>query len=106
MFVPSSIAGFSIRRVLIASLTSEEEKSQPFIVKPCFAGRSSSMGMTFIVSFPTRGYFPSIFCTLRTVPMGFQEIGIDVSRFPAGLYLWEYSSESGAREAGRFEVVR
>ncbi len=40
------------------------------------------------------------------MPMGFQEIGFDVSRFPAGVYFWEYRDEIGRRETGRFEVMR
>lgn len=40
------------------------------------------------------------------MPMGFQEIGFDVSRFPAGTYFWEYRDEIGRHESGRFEVMR
>lgn len=40
------------------------------------------------------------------MPMGFQEIGFDVSRFAAGVYFWEYRDEIGRREAAKFEVVR
>jgi hypothetical protein len=32
-------------------------------------------------------------------------IGFDVSRFPEGVYFWEYRDEIGRRETGRFEVV-
>jgi hypothetical protein len=40
------------------------------------------------------------------MPMGFDEIDIDVSRFPAGIYLWEYLNASGVREVGRFAVTQ
>ena len=40
------------------------------------------------------------------LPMGFQEIGFDVSRFAAGVYLWGYRDEIGRREVGRFAVQR
>lgn len=40
------------------------------------------------------------------LPMGFKELTFDVSRYPAGMYLWEYKDAAGRREAARFEVMR
>ena len=40
------------------------------------------------------------------MPVGFQEINFDVSRYSAGVYFWEYRDEIGRHEVGMFEVVR
>lgn len=40
------------------------------------------------------------------LPLGFEKVEFDVSRFSSGMYLWEYLNEDGYREAGRFEVAR
>ncbi len=40
------------------------------------------------------------------LPMGFKEIDFDMSRYPAGMYIWEYKDANGKHEAARFEVLR
>ncbi len=72
---------------------------------PHIRGAYSQIVMAGSIAFPQFLVLAAKVMDEVIMPMGFQEIGFDVSRFPEGVYFWEYRDEIGRRETGRFEVV-